>query len=74
VPATCATSSRAGVPGHRPACAILYGGSVKPDNAGALAEEPEIDGSLVGGASLNAQSFLAIVENSARAGGAVKGD
>jgi triosephosphate isomerase len=53
---------------------ILYGGSVKPDNAGALAAEPEIDGSLVGGASLNAQSFLAIVENSAGTGGAVKGD
>jgi triosephosphate isomerase len=53
---------------------ILYGGSVKPDNASALAEQPEIDGALVGGASLNAQSFLAIVENSARAGGASKGE
>jgi triosephosphate isomerase len=53
---------------------ILYGGSVKPDNVAALAEQPEIDGALVGGASLNAQSFLAIVEGSARAGGASKGD
>jgi triosephosphate isomerase len=53
---------------------ILYGGSVKPENAGTLAEQPEIDGALVGGASLNAQSFLAIVESSARAGGAFKGD
>jgi len=39
---------------------ILYGGSVKPDNAKALFEMPNIDGGLVGGASLNAQSFLEI--------------
>jgi triosephosphate isomerase len=49
---------------------ILYGGSVKPDNADTLMGEPEIDGALVGGASLNVESFLAIVENSARAAGA----
>ena len=40
---------------------ILYGGSVKPDNAKALMAEDEIDGALVGGASLDAKSFAAIV-------------
>jgi triosephosphate isomerase len=40
---------------------ILYGGSMKPDNASALMAQPEIDGGLVGGASLSAKSFLAIV-------------
>ncbi len=40
---------------------ILYGGSVKPDNATALMAEEEIDGALVGGASLDAQSFGKIV-------------
>ncbi len=53
---------------------ILYGGSVKADNAAALVAQPEIDGALVGGASLNAQSFVAIVRNSARPGGSGKGD
>jgi triosephosphate isomerase len=41
---------------------ILYGGSVKPDNAKALMAEAEIDGALVGGASLDAKSFAAIVK------------
>ena len=41
---------------------ILYGGSVKPDNAAELFAEPEIDGGLVGGACLAADSFAAIVE------------
>ena len=41
---------------------ILYGGSVKPDNATALLSEEEIDGALVGGASLKADSFAAIVK------------
>jgi triosephosphate isomerase len=41
---------------------ILYGGSVKPDNASALMTEPEIDGALVGGASLDPKSFIKIVE------------
>ena len=41
---------------------ILYGGSVKPDNATALLGEEEIDGALVGGASLKADSFAAIVK------------
>jgi triosephosphate isomerase len=40
---------------------ILYGGSVKPDNARALMAEPDVDGALVGGASLEADSFAAIV-------------
>jgi triosephosphate isomerase (TIM) len=39
---------------------ILYGGSVKPDNAAALLNQPEIDGALVGGASLDPQSFAQI--------------
>ncbi len=49
---------------------ILYGGSVKPDNVGALAQEPEIDGALVGGASLQAAPFITIVKKSAARGGA----
>ena len=40
---------------------ILYGGSVKPDNVAGLMDEPEIDGALVGGASLTADSFLKLV-------------
>lgn len=39
---------------------IQYGGSVKPDNARSLLELPDVDGALVGGASLKADSFLAI--------------
>ena len=41
---------------------ILYGGSVKPENAVALLGEPDIDGALVGGASLVAEQFARIVE------------
>jgi triosephosphate isomerase (TIM) len=41
---------------------ILYGGSVKPDNANALMSQAEIDGALVGGASLDPKSFAAIVK------------
>jgi triosephosphate isomerase len=40
---------------------IQYGGSVKPDNAADLLAQPNIDGALVGGASLKADSFLGIV-------------
>jgi triosephosphate isomerase len=40
---------------------ILYGGSVKPDNAPVMRDLPDIDGALVGGASLDAESFAAIV-------------
>lgn len=39
---------------------ILYGGSVKPENAAAIFNEEEVDGALVGGASLNAEQFLKI--------------
>jgi triosephosphate isomerase (TIM) len=41
---------------------ILYGGSVKPDNVSALMAQEEIDGALVGGASLDPKSFAAIVK------------
>jgi triosephosphate isomerase len=41
---------------------ILYGGSVKPDNATDLMSMPDIDGALVGGASLKADSFLGIIK------------
>jgi triosephosphate isomerase len=40
---------------------ILYGGSVKPDNIGDLMSQDDIDGALVGGASLEAESFSKIV-------------
>ena len=41
---------------------ILYGGSVKPENIRALMAQEEIDGALVGGASLSAESFARIVD------------
>ncbi len=40
---------------------IQYGGSVKPENAASLLHQPDVDGGLIGGASLKADSFLAIV-------------
>ena len=40
---------------------VLYGGSVKPDNAGELLEQPDVDGALVGGASLDPDGFARIV-------------
>jgi triosephosphate isomerase len=40
---------------------ILYGGSVKPDNIAGLMKQADIDGALVGGASLKADSFAQIV-------------
>ncbi|HMV99102.1 MAG TPA: triose-phosphate isomerase, partial [Acidobacteriota bacterium] len=40
---------------------ILYGGSVKPENIAEYMEQPDIDGALVGGASLKADSFARIV-------------
>jgi triosephosphate isomerase (TIM) len=42
-------------------CRILYGGSVKPDNIATLRAQPDVDGALVGGASLDPQSFADIV-------------
>jgi triosephosphate isomerase len=41
--------------------AILYGGSMKPENAAELLAQPDIDGGLIGGAALKAQDFLAII-------------
>ena len=46
--------------GHGDRMRILYGGSVKPDNAAALFAQPDIDGGLIGGASLKAADFVAI--------------
>jgi triosephosphate isomerase (TIM) len=45
---------------------VLYGGSVKPDNAEGLLSQPDVDGALVGGASLDVDSFRAICETAAR--------
>jgi triosephosphate isomerase len=44
---------------------LLYGGSVKPDNAAELFAQPDVDGGLVGGASLVAKDFLAIAQAAA---------
>ena len=41
---------------------IQYGGSVKPENIAELMKQPDVDGALVGGASLNIESFAAIVK------------
>ena len=46
---------------------IQYGGSVKPGNSAELMSQPDIDGALVGGASLEAQSFRELIENGAAA-------
>jgi len=48
-------------PGVAENLTIQYGGSVKPDNAGSIMAQPDVDGALVGGASLKSDSFLAIV-------------
>ena len=48
-------------------CRIIYGGSVKPGNAADLAAETDVDGALVGGASLDSESFADIVAKSAAA-------
>jgi triosephosphate isomerase len=45
-------------------CHVIYGGSVKPDNIRELIAEPEVDGALVGGASLDVKSFADIVTRS----------
>jgi triosephosphate isomerase len=45
---------------------VLYGGSVKPENAEELLSEPDVDGALVGGASLDLDSFTAICQTAAR--------
>jgi triosephosphate isomerase len=48
-------------------CHVIYGGSVKPDNIKAIASQPDVDGALVGGASLDVASFVEIVTQSRRA-------
>ncbi len=48
---------------HADAARILYGGSVKPDNAASLLTRPDVDGALVGGASLDVESFSAIIQS-----------
>jgi triosephosphate isomerase len=47
---------------------ILYGGSMKPANAGDLMSQPDVDGGLVGGASLKADSFVGIIQAAVAAG------
>jgi triosephosphate isomerase (TIM) len=46
---------------------VLYGGSVKPDNAAELLSQPDVDGALVGGASLDVESFTSICQAAATA-------
>ena len=53
-----------------PKLRILYGGSVKPDNVRALMAEADVDGGLVGGASLSAESFIRIVKEGMKEGSA----
>ena len=48
-------------------CHVIYGGSVKPDNIRAIVSQPDVDGALVGGASLDVASFVEIVTQSRRA-------
>ncbi len=45
-------------------CHVIYGGSVKPENIGELASQPDVDGALVGGASLDVKAFFDIVSRS----------
>ena len=52
------------VAGAAEALPILYGGSATPDNAAGLFAQPDVDGFLVGGASLDPQKFLAIIRHS----------
>jgi triosephosphate isomerase len=47
-------------------CHILYGGSVKPDNIAVLASQPDVDGALVGGASLDVRAFSEIIQKARR--------
>ncbi|MEQ1758176.1 MAG: triose-phosphate isomerase [Vicinamibacterales bacterium] len=46
------------------ACRVIYGGSVKPDNAAEIVAQPDVDGALVGGASLDPRGFAEIVTRS----------
>ena len=56
---------RAAVPGLA-GVRVLYGGSVKPDNVAAFVAQPNIDGGLVGGASLEPRSFVALLEGACK--------
>ncbi|HXE80018.1 MAG TPA: triose-phosphate isomerase [Vicinamibacterales bacterium] len=49
-------------------CHVIYGGSVKPDNIAELSTQPDVDGALVGGASLDVNRFAEIVMGSRKAG------
>ena len=53
---------------------ILYGGSCKPSNAAELFSQPDVDGGLIGGASLNANDFIAIAKAMKGKGWKVKGE
>ena len=48
-------------------CRVIYGGSVKPENTRDLAAQPDVDGALVGGASLDVRAFVDIIRNAAEA-------
>ncbi len=65
---------RGGEPGARQRTRLIYGGSVKAYNAAELLSEPDVDGALVGGASLVAEDFCGIIRGAlpanAGAGGA----
>jgi len=56
------TRLQAKVPSVAAGLSILYGGSVKPDNIRDLMAQPNVDGALIGGASLSAESFVRIVK------------
>jgi triosephosphate isomerase (TIM) len=61
-----AQEAHAFIRGLYPVGRILYGGSVKPENAEELLAQPDVDGALVGGASLDIDSFAAICRTAAR--------
>jgi triosephosphate isomerase len=61
-----AQEAHAFIRGLYPVERILYGGSVKPENAEELLAQPDVDGALVGGASLDAESFAEICRTAAR--------
>jgi triosephosphate isomerase (TIM) len=56
------------VPDAAELCHVIYGGSVKPENIVDLIAQPDVDGALVGGASLDVRSFVEIVNRSRQAG------
>jgi triosephosphate isomerase (TIM) len=61
-----AREAHALIKGIYPVERVLYGGSVKPENAEELLSQDDVDGALVGGASLEVDSFTAICETAAR--------